>query len=178
MRKYRRILSILFLSLLLAGLIVAPTLAQDETPPGSAEQPAQPAVPAAVPEASPQVGNTIIYNLYATDGFVTMADGTQQYIYGFIGGRQGVPLTYLNAAGAAVTINTGAPAPTGGPIVVGTESLLAGNAQFPRRSSTPRWATWWRSGSRTWRHPAVRTQRPAHHPPARSGRACRQRRRP
>jgi hypothetical protein len=39
MHKYRRILSILFLSLLLAGLIGAPTLAQDETtPPGQADR--------------------------------------------------------------------------------------------------------------------------------------------
>jgi manganese oxidase len=78
-------------------------------------------------------GATIIYNIYATDAIVSMADGTPLYIYGYIGGRQGQPLTYmksLNNGGGVATIPTGAPAPTGGPITP-QEAALAGNAQFP-----------------------------------------------
>jgi FtsP/CotA-like multicopper oxidase with cupredoxin domain len=71
-----------------------------------------------------------IYNLYATDGFVTMADGTRQYIYGFIGGRAGVPISYLNQLGALVPLPGGSPAPTGGPVTA-AELPLQGNAQFP-----------------------------------------------
>jgi len=89
---------------------------------------------------------TVIYNLYATDGYVLMADGVPVYMYGFVGGRQGDPLTYQESAtitatdasgaatagtqGANVTIPGGPPAPTGGP-VVGDEAALAGNAQYP-----------------------------------------------
>jgi len=73
-------------------------------------------------------GNTIIYNLYATDGFVTMADGTQAYIYGFIGGRQGSTIQYLDRNGALLSAPL--PDPTGGPITA-AELPLAGNAQFP-----------------------------------------------
>ena len=39
-------------------------------------------------------GGTIIYNLYATDAYIPLADGSAVYNYGFVGGRQGVPLTY------------------------------------------------------------------------------------
>jgi manganese oxidase len=83
-----------------------------------------------------QAANTVIYNLYATDAFIQLADGTLLYNYGFVGGRQGVPLTFQNSYVAAVnpglntTIATGAPAPTGGPITV-AEAPLLGNAQFP-----------------------------------------------
>jgi hypothetical protein len=35
------------------------------------------------------LGTPPVYNLYATDGYVNMADGTRQYIYGFVGGRAG-----------------------------------------------------------------------------------------
>ena len=79
---------------------------------------------------------TVTYNLYATDGFISMADGTVVYIYGFVGGRAGVPLTFQNSAAAKVapngitTITAGAPAPTGGPVTA-AELPLAGNAQFP-----------------------------------------------
>jgi len=41
-----------------------------------------------------QNGVTVTYNLFATDGYVTLADGTVAYIYGFVGGRDNVPLTY------------------------------------------------------------------------------------
>ena len=37
---------------------------------------------------------SIVYNLYATDAFVPLADGSAVYNYGFVGGRAGVPLTY------------------------------------------------------------------------------------
>lgn len=72
----------------------------------------------------------VVYNIYATDGYHTMADGRQIYAYGFVGGRQGQPLTYLDKMGNPVTIAGGAPAPTGGPITA-AEKQLAGNAQVP-----------------------------------------------
>jgi FtsP/CotA-like multicopper oxidase with cupredoxin domain len=93
-------------------------------------------------------GATIIYNLYATDAFIPLADGSAVYNYGFVGGRQGVPLTYQKSVTPAGdraadtglwddftyngngTILTGAPAPTGGP-VTSAEAELLGNAQFP-----------------------------------------------
>jgi FtsP/CotA-like multicopper oxidase with cupredoxin domain len=83
-----------------------------------------------------QAASTVIYNLYATDTFIQLADGTLLYNYGFVGGRQGVPLTFQNSMKAAVnpggntTIATGAPAPTGGPVTA-AETPLLGNAQFP-----------------------------------------------
>jgi len=86
-----------------------------------------------VVEAQPQPP---VYNLYATDAFVTMADGTKVYIYGFVGGRQGVDLTYQVSAkakagpGGILTLTGGAPAPTGGLMTV-DEAPLFGNAQFP-----------------------------------------------
>src|SRR5512136_994434 len=70
-----------------------------------------------VAQAAP---NTFIYNLYATDAFIQLADGTLLYNYGFVGGQQGKPLTFQNSFAAAVnpggitTIAGGAPAPTGG----------------------------------------------------------------
>lgn len=81
------------------------------------------------------VAATIVYNLFATDGYLQLPDGGPLYMYGFIGGRAGAPLTYQPSfAGGAhppnVTLAAGAPAPTGGPIV-GDEALLAGHAQFP-----------------------------------------------
>lgn len=76
--------------------------------------------------------STIVYNMYATDGYWQMADGTSIYSYGFVGGREGQPLTYLDGTGAPVTIPGGAPPPTAGPIVPGSiEAQLLGNAQFP-----------------------------------------------
>jgi FtsP/CotA-like multicopper oxidase with cupredoxin domain len=80
-----------------------------------------------------QTAVTVTYNLYATDGYVTLADGTVAYIYGFVGGRAGQPLTFQTStakgAGPNVTLAS-VPAPTGGPITA-TELPLAGNAQFP-----------------------------------------------
>lgn len=91
--------------------------------------------------AQAQAG-TVTYNLYATDAFITMADGTVVYIYGFVGGRQNAPLNFQNSVvappgapktfipGGVTTIAAGAPAPTPG-IVTPAEVALAGNAQFP-----------------------------------------------
>ncbi len=76
-------------------------------------------------------GRTIVYNLYATDGYAMLADGTMMYIYGFVGGRQGEPMTYLDAAGNRITLPQGPPAPTGGPVQPGVEAQLLGNAQLP-----------------------------------------------
>ena len=87
---------------------------------------------------------TVVYNLYATDGYVEMADGNAVYTYGFIGGREGLPFIYQSSCipgvddtGARictgstnVPVQGGAPAPTGGPWS-GIDSQLAGNAQFP-----------------------------------------------
>jgi FtsP/CotA-like multicopper oxidase with cupredoxin domain len=128
MRKLKlvTVLSILALAVGLVGFV-----------PGNAP-PAQAAPPA----------TSIVYNLYATDGYVEMADGTAVYNYGFIGGRAGVPFTYQTSCvpGAMdpltgirpctgstnMTVAGGAPAPTGGPVNIGTgEDLLQGNAQFP-----------------------------------------------
>jgi FtsP/CotA-like multicopper oxidase with cupredoxin domain len=99
------------------------------------------------------LSTTVVYNLFATDGWINLADGGQGilaqyestnaasaplYIYGFVGGRAGQPYTYLQSADPAHpyaeqttrTIAAGPPAPTGGPRV-GEEINLAGQAQFP-----------------------------------------------
>ncbi|MDH4140062.1 MAG: multicopper oxidase domain-containing protein [Coriobacteriia bacterium] len=81
---------------------------------------------------------TRTYNLYATDTYVAMADGTIVYCYGFVGGEAGVPLTYQNSmkppkgviAGGNTTIAGGAPNPAPGPMTL-AEQQLFGNAQFP-----------------------------------------------
>ena len=84
---------------------------------------------------------SIVYNLFATDGFINLVDGTQVYMYGYVGGRAGQPLTYQNSVvappGAPKTFVPGAnvplgavPEPTGGPVTP-AELQLAGNAQFP-----------------------------------------------
>ena len=73
---------------------------------------------------------TVVYNLYATDGWVTLADGTQMYIYGYIGGRASENLTYLDSAGVLQITGAPTPTPVGGPIQP-AEAALAGNAQLP-----------------------------------------------
>jgi len=97
--------------------------------------------PPLTPVAQAQAGS-IVYNLFATDGYIELADGTPTYVYGFVGGRSGVPFTYQTSFctgdGASrncapptnVTVNSGPPVPTGGPRI-GLEEQLAGNAQFP-----------------------------------------------
>jgi FtsP/CotA-like multicopper oxidase with cupredoxin domain len=107
-------------------------------------------VPMQVWADSPQANNSqlgrvlppqnIIYDLYATDGYWTMADGLAIYSYGFIGGREGTDIQYLDTSYTydgtptpSPTFNTLKPyhvaSPTPG--TGGTEMALAGNAQFP-----------------------------------------------
>jgi manganese oxidase len=117
---------------------------------------------ALVPVMSQSVGiraaapapTTIYYNIYATDGWVQLADGVMQYMYGYIGGRAGVPLNYIDYGDPVVnnylpgiappagnfllkTQAAGTPAPTAGGIAgdgVGgafDEADLAGHAQLP-----------------------------------------------
>ncbi len=91
--------------------------------------------------ASTAAAATITYNLYATDTYVKMADGTVVYNYGFVGGRAGQPLTFQNSwqpakvnggqiAGANTTLPNGAPDPTPGPMTL-AEQAMFGNAQYP-----------------------------------------------
>jgi FtsP/CotA-like multicopper oxidase with cupredoxin domain len=87
-------------------------------------------------------GPTVVYNLYATDGYVEMADGLPVYAYGYIGGREGVAFTYTTSYCTGdglsrtcgrptnVTVAGGAVAPQGGPWT-GQDAQFAGNAQFP-----------------------------------------------
>jgi manganese oxidase len=101
-------------------------------------------------QASPVLAapNSIVYNLFATDAFIPLADGSAVYNYGYVGGRAGQPLTFQNSVTpgdvrdpstglwSSYTYNgngsipAGAPSPAGGP-VTGDEALLIGNAQFP-----------------------------------------------
>jgi FtsP/CotA-like multicopper oxidase with cupredoxin domain len=92
--------------------------------------------------------SSITYNIFATDAFIALADGTLLYNYGFIGGRSsdlvayqdswmvdkkaGVPGALVNTSTPG-TLCTGTwPAPQPGPIKAGAcESQLAGDAQFP-----------------------------------------------
>jgi len=85
--------------------------------------------PASQGQVVQAAGNSVVYNLYATDGWNTLADGTKAYMYGFVGGRAGVPLTFQTPSGN-VTLPGGAPTPKGGPIS-GDEAKLLGNAQYP-----------------------------------------------
>jgi len=122
---YKKILGLLIIPLLMASLVSA-----------------------AGPVQTVQAGNTIVYNLYATDAFIPLADLSAVYNYGFVGGRQGVSLTYQKSVtpgpdrdpvtqlatsftyNGVGTIAAGAPAPTGGPVTA-AEAALQGNAQFP-----------------------------------------------
>jgi len=92
-----------------------------------------PGAPVLAQTTSSMFSNQVIYDLYATDGYWTMADGTSIYSYGFIGGREGTTISYLDTH---LSDPTNAPLdykvipPTAGP-VTGTEQDIAGNAQFP-----------------------------------------------
>jgi FtsP/CotA-like multicopper oxidase with cupredoxin domain len=78
---------------------------------------------------------TVVYDLFATDGYVNLADGTAIYDYGFVGGREGQPMTFqasVKAAtnpGSVVTLPA-PPQPTAG-VIAADEMQLAGNAQLP-----------------------------------------------
>jgi len=76
---------------------------------------------------------SVTYNIWATDGYWPMADGTRLYSYGYVGGRVGQPFSYINSTTAAlVTPAGGLPVMTSGRTVAGSpEALLTGNAQFP-----------------------------------------------
>jgi manganese oxidase len=124
----RKILKFIIIPIMVASLLISAGPAQN--------------VQAVAPRTS------IVYNLYATDGYIPLADGSAVYNYGYVGGRQGVPLTYQKSVtpgpdravdtGLATSyiyngngiISTGAPAPTGGPVAP-AETALLGNAQFP-----------------------------------------------
>jgi hypothetical protein len=120
------------------GLIVIPLLMVSLFIPQAPTSPIQ-------VTASPKA---IIYNLYATDAYIPLADGSAVYNYGFVGGRQGDALTYQKSVTPGATRNVvtglaasftyngngtvpaGAPAPTSG-MLTGAEKELQGNAQFP-----------------------------------------------
>ena len=87
------------------------------------------------PKTVQAAGKTVIYNLYATDGWQTLADGTTLYTYGFVGGREGESLTFAKSSqdgkpAGNVTLPKGAPSPTGGKMTK-EEEVFLGNAQFP-----------------------------------------------
>jgi manganese oxidase len=103
----------------------------------------------ATAEATGSSGASVMYNLFATDAYVALPDGKAIYNYGFVGGRAGKSLTYMNSVtphnvndktgayasfdyNGVTTIPTGAPDPAGGAIQPGSvEEQLAGNAQWP-----------------------------------------------
>jgi manganese oxidase len=89
---------------------------------------------AAITPVAPVPPPQVVYDIYATDGFWTMADGTQIYSYGFVGGREGSQISYLDTSvqGAQI-IQTTPPlvAPVGGSALSPIELLLKGRAQFP-----------------------------------------------
>jgi FtsP/CotA-like multicopper oxidase with cupredoxin domain len=101
-------------------------------------------VPAETQVVQAQGGNHIIYNLYATDGYIQLADGTILYTYGFVGGREGTPAVYQNAwvappkaknfvPGILNTMVPGHPCTTwqAPGTNLACEAQLAGSAQFP-----------------------------------------------
>jgi manganese oxidase len=119
MFRRMRIIRSVILVLFLAGLAVVPASAQTTPNDSTASQ-----------------AGTVVYNIFATDAFIKMADGTVVYNYGFVGGREGSTLIYEQSVGidGSVTGNAqipgGAPRPQAGPLS-DTERQLQGNAQFP-----------------------------------------------
>jgi manganese oxidase len=87
------------------------------------------------PPYAPPVPAPVVYDIYATDGFWTMADGTQIYSYGFVGGREGTKISYLDTevqgTQALKTLASPLAAPIGGPQLSTIEQELQGKAQFP-----------------------------------------------
>jgi len=130
--KFKRLATIFSVALVVSGLAIAPGTA----PPVQAQ-------------------NSITYILYATDGYIQLADGTVLYMYGFVGGRSTDYVVYQNSMvappGAPKTYVPGAlvdgtpvqpPAVGKGVACQGLTWLtaanntacvtqLAGNAQFP-----------------------------------------------
>jgi manganese oxidase len=73
----------------------------------------------------------VTYNLYATDGWWMMADGTPIYAYGYVGGQNGkdiYPVVWdgANFVNEKVTVQAPAPGPSNP-----WEDNLRGKAQFP-----------------------------------------------
>jgi manganese oxidase len=87
------------------------------------------------PPYTPPVPAPVVYDIYATDGFWTMADGTQLYSYGFVGGRENTKINYLDTSvtgtQAFKTLTTPLAAPVGGTALSTIEQELKGKAQFP-----------------------------------------------
>jgi FtsP/CotA-like multicopper oxidase with cupredoxin domain len=100
------------------------------------------------PLPSTRVGaqqTTVVYNLYATDGYYELNDGQPLYLYGLVGGQEGQDLTYqthcspgqdpltgmvICSGSTNVTVAGGPAAPQAGPWA-GQDAGFAGNAQFP-----------------------------------------------
>jgi hypothetical protein len=61
---------------------------------------------------------------------IRQADGSLRPTTGFIGGRAGEPLTYVDREGRSSSLAAGPPSPTDGPLTV-AEAALRGNAQSP-----------------------------------------------
>ncbi len=116
--KLRRLFSLITMAVIILGTLAF-------TPGGYAPVQAQ----------ADAISASVVYNLYATDGFVKMADWSPGnpllYIYGFIGSRSDQNLVWYDYT-TNTAVNTGlpAPAPTGGPVTSG-EQFLAGKAQLP-----------------------------------------------
>jgi manganese oxidase len=90
---------------------------------------------AAVTPVAPAVTPPVVYDIYATDGFWQMADDTPIYSYGYIGGREGTTIQYLDTStprsSDLLTASETLKAPIGGPSLSILEQAFKGRAQFP-----------------------------------------------
>jgi len=95
-----------------------------------------------VAPVAPVTPSQVVYDIYATDSFWTMADGTQIYSYGFVGGREGSTISYLDTRVQGLQALLPAPpppntqalkleSPIGGSQLSPIEQELQGRAQFP-----------------------------------------------
>lgn len=93
---------------------------------------------------APPIGQatTVVYNLFATDGYIELPDGLPLYMYGFIGGRQVVgnptaSFTYqmscIPGKGTCLgsTVATSQVITPSAGVRTANETTLAGHAQFP-----------------------------------------------